>query len=173
MNRGYPMVVYIFAYGTLIPMNYEKYPVVAMLKGYKRVYHPNRALYRYDYPFVVKKKGYSTTGIVLCEENESILDHWDAHEGYPNHYNRVLAKIKIISDPNQFIPSSEAVSLEAWVYVPSVKTLSLKIDKIFKDMKRKNEIEYRRMMEQDLWLERLLEKEKNIKQVIPKLFRTD
>lgn len=156
----------VFGYGTLISMHYRDSPVVVEVEGFKRVYSPHPA-YGFDYPFVMKKPGNKLRGILLAGVSPSRLERLDFYEGVPRLYERVEVPVDIIAN-KAFLPLDGPVV--AWIYVPSPRTLSLDLDRAFKEVRRQDIEAYQAMMDRDLWLERLASDQPGIKEALPELF---
>lgn len=162
------MVTIIFGYGTLIPMSYQKFPIVAEVNGYKRVYHDSE-LFGFPFPFAIKKENASMRGILMLETKEG-LSYWDTYEGYPSFYDRKLVPVEVISDKQGLLPSIPPEGLHAWLYVPSHSTESLRLDSIFKMMKRQDRESYDEMMEKDTWVEKMARDNPELVEALPELF---
>lgn len=163
------MAGYIFGYGTLIPKYYQENNVVAEIEGYKRIYHTSSDYY-FWYPFVIKKSNYRCKGILIPDKDGSLLASIDGYESYPELYDRIQVPVTVVSDPEARLADIDPASIKAWLYVPSTKTLSLKLDRIFKQMKKHDMDAYKDMMEKDLWIEKLRLDHPEIVQVLPALF---
>ncbi|MHA1370565.1 MAG: gamma-glutamylcyclotransferase family protein [Promethearchaeota archaeon] len=163
------MALFVFGYGTFISKNFRRYPIVAEISGYKRIYHPDD-LYGLWYPFVLPSQSSRVRGILMYEKDDSLLNYWDHYEGYPELYTRVLVPVEIISDRYDLLNDVDKNNIRAWVYVPSERTESLTLDRIFKRMRRKNKKTYDEMMALDLWLEKLKREDPEIPKLLPELF---
>ncbi|MHA1683907.1 MAG: gamma-glutamylcyclotransferase family protein [Promethearchaeota archaeon] len=158
----------IFGYGTLITLNYKKFPLVAEVDGFKRIYHDSE-IYHYHFPFAIKRDGLKMRGIILLEDDNA-LDFYDNYEGYPSFYDRVEVPFRIISDSNGLLEKSDVDELKAWIYVPSNSTESLRLDRIYKIMRREDKVAYDEMMKKDMWLEKLRRDHPYLLDVLPALF---
>jgi len=165
------MPCYIFAYGTLIKDYYNRYPVVVEVEGFKRVFSPS-PLFKYTYPFVVKKAGCKVRGILAVEPDESALHSIDKYEGYPDLYTREQVPVQIISDDQHILDDTGETGIQAWIYVPSAKTLSLRLDRVFKAMKLEQRDAYIEMMETDLWRSKMEQEMPDLKEILPALFES-
>lgn len=164
------MVVNVFGYGTFITKYHDKYPIVAEIEGFKRIYHFN-SIYPYHFPFVIKRDGAKVKGIIMHEENDIYLKFWDEYEGYPSFYDRKEVDVKILSDRNNLLDGVDLSSMKTWLYVPSRKTESLTLDRIFKTMRRERSEDYQEMMGRDLWLEKMEKERPEIVNALPELFQ--
>nr|MDO8116529.1 gamma-glutamylcyclotransferase family protein [Candidatus Sigynarchaeota archaeon] len=163
------MVVMIFGYGHIILQNYSTDGVVARVSNYKRIYHPS-PLYSFDYPYVIEKPGATCLGILVeSNDEDATLTFWDAHERYPDLYDRIMVDVEIIEDKLGIV-NRTGQKVKAWMYVPSPKTLSLTLDPVFKRMKRMDLIAYKEMMVMDTWLIKIKNEYPDIVAVLPSLF---
>ncbi|MBN2151617.1 MAG: gamma-glutamylcyclotransferase [Candidatus Lokiarchaeota archaeon] len=162
------MDTYVFGYGTLIPKHYREHKIVAEVKGFKRVYHPGED-YGLWYPFVISKADATCRGLLIRDPDGSFLAATDTYEGYPDLYDRVEIPVSIIGNHGSLFPDGQ-VPTKAWIYVPSTKTSSLTLDRIFKQMKKHDKDAYKEMMERDLWLEKMQKDYPEIIEILPALF---
>ncbi|MFX0100292.1 MAG: gamma-glutamylcyclotransferase family protein [Candidatus Hodarchaeota archaeon] len=163
------MVVNVFGYGTFITRYYDKYPIIAEIEGFKRIYHPD-PIYPFFFPFVIKRTGAKMRGIMMHEKDDKYLKYWDDYEGYPKFYNRIEIEVKIVSDKHKILGDIELDSMKTWLYVPSKRTESLDLDKLYKKMRREKSDDYQEMMEKDLWMEKLKQESPDILETLPELF---
>lgn len=160
---------YIFGYGTFITKFWKKFKVIAEIDGFKRIFHAS-AYYGFWYPFVIKKAYQKCRGLLLIDENGDILSSLDEYEDYPDLYDRIEVPFTIISDPENKFQEIDPKCLKAWVYIPSTKTSSLTLDRIFKQMKKQDIEAYKEMMEKDMWLEKISTEYPEIVEYFPTLF---
>jgi gamma-glutamylcyclotransferase (GGCT)/AIG2-like uncharacterized protein YtfP len=165
------MPSYIFAYGTLIRDYYDRFPVVVEADGFKRVFSPH-PLFKYSYPFVLKRPGCKVRGILALEPDDSALRSIDKYEGYPDLYTREQVPVQIVSDDQHVIDDTVERPIQAWIYVPSPKTMSLRLDRVFKLMKQKQRDAYIDMMENDLWRAKMEQEMPDLKAMVPALFES-
>nr|MDO8084335.1 gamma-glutamylcyclotransferase family protein [Candidatus Sigynarchaeum springense]MDO8117829.1 gamma-glutamylcyclotransferase family protein [Candidatus Sigynarchaeota archaeon] len=159
---------FIFGYGTLIPKHYRENKIVAEIKGFKRIFHPGDD-YGLWYPFVITKADATCRGLLIRDPDGTILTATDTYEGYPELYDRVEVPAFVIQSAGSQ-PGDAQLPTKAWLYVPSTKTCSLTLDRIFKQMKKHDKIAYKEMMEKDLWLEKMRQEYPHIVESLPALF---
>jgi hypothetical protein len=165
------MDTFIFGYGTLITKHYREHQIVAEVAGFKRIFHPGED-YGLWYPFVIPKVNARCRGLLIEDPDGSFLAATDTYEGYPDLYDRVEVPVSIIHAPDQ--STGDAIApLKAWIYIPSTKTSSLTLDRIYKQMKRHDKSAYKDMMEKDLWLEKMKNDYPQIAEMLPDLFYQD
>ena len=162
------MDTFIFGYGTLITKHYREYKIVAEVVGYKRIFHPGDD-YGLWYPFVIPKANSICRGLLIRDSDGTYLAAVDTYEGYPDLYDRIEVPVTIIHDPDPPLGDA-AIPTKAWLYVPSTKTSSLTLDRIFKQMKKHDKGAYKEMMEKDLWLEKMRNEYPQIVSLLPELF---
>ncbi|NMC04919.1 MAG: gamma-glutamylcyclotransferase [Candidatus Lokiarchaeota archaeon] len=158
----------IFGYGTLIPKHYREHQTVAEISGFKRIFHPGDD-YGLWYPFVIAKAGATCRGLLLRDPDGSLLASTDKYEGYPDLYDRVEVPVTIVRAAGMNGEHIMAPT-KAWIYVPSTKTSSLTLDRIFKQMKKHDKDAYKDMMENDLWLEKMRRDHPQLLSIVPALF---
>ncbi len=162
------MDTHLFAYGTLIPKHYQEHKIVAEIKGFKRIFHPSDD-YGLWYPFVISKADATCRGLLIHDPDGTFLAATDTYEGYPELYDRIEIPVSVVNDFGT-PPLEGQVPTKAWIYVPSTKTSSLTLDRIFKQMKKHDKDAYKEMMEKDLWLEKMQKDYPQLVELLPALF---
>jgi gamma-glutamylcyclotransferase (GGCT)/AIG2-like uncharacterized protein YtfP len=162
------MDTFIFGYGTLITKHYREHQIVAEVAGFKRIFHPGED-YGLWYPFVISKADATCRGLLIRDPDGTFLAATDTYEGYPTLYDRIEVPVTIVH--HQDPPLGDAVApLKAWIYIPSTKTSVLTLDRIYKQMKKHDKDAYKKMMEKDLWLEKMQKEYPQIVELLPGLF---
>jgi len=165
------MAGFIFGYGTFITRFWHEFDVIAEIDGFKRIFHAS-PLFGYWYPYVIKKVDQRCRGLLLIDANGDMLPALDEYEDYPALYDRIQVPFTIISDPENKLGAIDSEERKAWVYIPSIKTASLKLDRIFKQMKKQDIEAYKEMMEKDMWLEKIRDEHPEIAEQFPALFES-
>src|SRR5271157_4854593 len=124
------MAGFIFGYGTFITRFWKQFNVIAEIDGYKRIFHAS-PLFGHWYPFVIKKAGQRCRGLLLIDDGD-MLSSLDEYEDYPDLYDRIEVPFTIISDPENKFETIDPTECKAWVYVPSIKTASLKTRRFYR-----------------------------------------
>ncbi|MEX2680890.1 MAG: gamma-glutamylcyclotransferase family protein [Candidatus Sigynarchaeota archaeon] len=159
---------FIFGYGTLIPKHYRENKIVAEIKGFKRIFHPGDD-YGLWYPFVITKADATCRGLLIRDVDGTLLSATDTYEGYPELYDRIEVPVHVVHNAENSLDNAQ-MPRKAWLYVPSTKTASLTLDRIFKQMKKHDKNAYKEMMEKDLWLEKLQQEYPQLVEFFPALF---
>jgi hypothetical protein len=160
---------FIFGYGTLIPTYWRENRLVGEIEGFKRIFHTS-PLFGFWYPFVIKKTNQKCRGILIQDKTGALLSRIDEYENYPDLYDRIQVPVKMISDPDNLFQGETIKEIKAWIYIPSIKTSSLTLDRIYKQMKKNDMGAYKDMMEKDLYLEKIRQEYPDLVRELPSLF---